>query len=156
MNEKVKEFLDEKKAEARAKYEERRDETLVGLGLCEREYAPDGKYSVKYNLAEWDKEARRNKYYRLVAVEVTDEEYLEILKVTKKEDKIATADPVATALAVIAWITYIGGIIAGIIVGAAAEEFVTTLVFWASAFITGTMFLGFSRIINLLVAIKQK
>lgn len=155
MNEKVKEFLDEKKAEARAKYEERRDETLKELGLYEKEYAPDNKESEEYPIYEWS-DSGEGRWYRSKLVEVTDEEYLEILKVTKKEDKIATADPVATALAVIAWITYIGGIIAGIIVGVEAEEFVTTLVFWASAFITGTMFLGFSRIINLLVAIKQK
>lgn len=70
---------------------------------------------------------------------------------------------VADILVVIAWVVYIGGFILGI-VGAYEEVTVGTYylgtekVFswlaaftgWATAFITGTMFLGFAEIIKLL------
>ena len=63
---------------------------------------------------------------------------------------------VATSLKVIAWLTFIGGIILGIIVGNATAEyswefnFPFALAAWVSSFISGTLLLGFAEIVTLL------
>lgn len=69
---------------------------------------------------------------------------------------------IADTLQVIAWIIYIGGFIAGFVLGnvevpytyipATHTEFSFTLAltYWAAFFITGTILLGFAEIIQLL------
>jgi hypothetical protein len=71
---------------------------------------------------------------------------------------------VATALRVIAWITYIGGFIAGLILGNVDTgyygltefSFSVAIIYWVAAFISGTVFLGFAEIISLLQRIVDK
>ncbi len=63
---------------------------------------------------------------------------------------------IAITLKVIAWLTFIGGFILGIIVGDVTAEsrsdfnLVSAFIAWVSCFISGILFLGFAEIIILL------
>jgi len=70
---------------------------------------------------------------------------------------------VASVLRVISILTYIGGFFYGIVLGfvtagygSTGFSFITALIYWIAAFISGTIFLGFSEIINLLQQIVDK
>lgn len=60
--------------------------TLIALGLTEKEYAPDGKESWKYSKVDYINGEK--KYYRDVAISVTDEEYALILIKAKQVEEI--------------------------------------------------------------------
>lgn len=80
MNNKVKEFIDVAKEQKRIKFEQERDKLLISLGLTDEEKSTKV-YSEFYRDGyEWDEENK--KYYHTVPmpIEVTDEEYEEILK----------------------------------------------------------------------------
>jgi len=70
----------------------------------------------------------------------------------------ASSNPVGTVLGIIAVLTYIVSFILGIVLGRHWDEFefVLALPYWVAGFIAGTMMLGFSEIIQLLQAIKDK
>ncbi len=168
MNEKLKEFLDAKKDAEKKKYEEEKQKTLIELGLFEKVYSPDNNYSEEFSSSEWDSANSTNKYYKKVPVEITDEEYQEVKKYSKKDDT-SEINPIATALTVIAWVVFIGGFIAGIALGNVEVvkgsyytytdtefSFAIAFTYWCVALISGTMFLGFAEIIKLLDAIKKK
>ncbi len=168
MHEKVKEFLDAKKDAENKKYEEEKQKTLIELGLYEKVYSPDNNYSEEFSSPEWDNANSTYKYYKIVPVELTDEEFQEIKKYSKIETT-TKSNPVAIALTVIAWIIFIGGFIAGIALGTVEVErgyyytytdtefsFAVAFVYWCVSLISGTMFLGFAEIIKLLDAIRRK
>lgn len=168
MNEKLKNFLDAKKDSETKNYEKTKQKTLLDLGLYEKIYSPDNKYSEEFCLSEWDRITQASKYYKKVPIEITDEEYQEVKKYSKKE--VATGNnSVAVALTIIAWVIFIGGFIAGIALGMVEVEkgyyytytdtefsFAIAFVYWCVSLISGTMFLGFAEIIKLLDAIKRK
>ncbi len=168
MNEKLKNFLEAKKDSETKKYDEIKQKTLLDLGLYEKVYSPDNKYSEEFCLSEWDSTTQASKYYKKVPIEITDEEYQEVKKYSKKE--VATENnSVAVALTIIAWFIFIGGFIAGIVLGMVEVEkgyyytytdtefsFAIAFVYWCVSLISGTMFLGFAEIIKLLDAIKRK
>lgn len=168
MNEKVKEFLDAKKVAEKKKYEEEKQSTLIELGLCEKVYSPDNNYSEEFSWSEWDSVNSTNRYYKVVAVEITDEEYEEVKKYFRREDT-TESNPIATALMIIAWVVFAGGFIAGILLGNVEVvkgsyftytdtefSFAIAFTYWSVALISGTMFLGFAEIIKLLDAIRKK
>ncbi len=166
MNEKLKRFLDIKKEEERKKYEDEKERILIELGLYEKVYSPDNSYNEEYYFSEWDSANSINRYYKKVPVEITDEEYFELKKYSKKEEPPIN-NPIFTALTAIAWIIFIGGFIAGIALGMVEVEighyytdtefsFAIALVYWGISLISGTMVLGFAEIIKLLDAIKKK
>ncbi len=168
MNEKLKNFLDAKKDSETKNYEETKQKTLLDLGLYEKIYSPDNKYSEEFYLAEWDSTTQASKYYKKVPIEITDEEYQEVKKYSKKE-VAPENNSVAVALTIIAWLIFIGGFIAGIVLGTVEVEkgyyytytdtefsFAIAFVYWCVSLISGTMFLGFAEIIKLLDAIKRK
>ena len=168
MNEKLKEFLDAKKDAEKKAYEEKKKDTLIELGLFEKVYSENNAYSIEYPWSEWDSENSINKYYKKIPMEITDEEYEEVKKYSKKP-VILGENPIATALTVIAWILFIGGFIAGIALGTVEVErgyyytytdtefsFAVAFVYWCASLISGTMFLGFAEIIKLLTDIKNK
>ncbi len=69
------------------------------------------------------------------------------------------ANGVAAALRFIAWATYIGAFLLGVFLGRDLYcDFSLTLasIYWVAGFVSGTMFLGFSEIIQLLQDIKNK
>ena len=65
---------------------EDRDKTLIALGLTEKEYSPDNRESWKYS--KYDYVNGEKKYYREVAIQVTDEEYALILSKVKQVEEI--------------------------------------------------------------------
>ena len=165
MHEKLVEFLNDKKDLEIKKYEKKKRETLIDLGLYEKVYSPDNEYSNEFCLSEWDDTIQANKYYKNVPIEITDEEYQEVKKYSKIEDE-PTNNPVAVALTIIAWVIFIGGFLAGIALGTVEFEkgyntytefsVAIAFVYWCVALISGTIFLGFAEIIKLLDAIKKK
>ena len=138
----------------------------------------------EYPCVENDKKLNVPLRYKKVPVKVTDEEYEEILaNMGAKPMTVALTDEereklvngiksqtnnkyipddennIAKLLMIIAVTTYIGGFILGLIFG--YDEYddfdvFMALIYWSSAFISGTMFLGFAEIITLLTAIKNK
>lgn len=69
----------------------------------------------------------------------------------------------SSVLTVIAWITFIGGFISGIVLARdsyshtdAVFSFTVALTYWAVSFISGIFILGFAEIIKLLNDIKNK
>ena len=65
---------------------EDREKTLLVLGLTEKEYSPDGFKTYKY--PETDYVNGEKKYYRNVAIQVTDEEFALILSKAKQVEEI--------------------------------------------------------------------
>ena len=80
---KVQEFLDMQEKII----QEDRKNTLVALGLTEKEYEPDD-VTHSYKYSEYDYFNGKRKYYRTVAINVTDEEYNKILIKTKQVEEI--------------------------------------------------------------------
>ncbi len=163
----VEEFLQKKQEEKRKKFEEEKAKTLMDLEICERVYADKTTYSIDFPYAEYDDSGNVINYYKKAPIEVTDEEYTEILKHTNNSTTVDSS--IAIALRAIAFIIYLGGFIAGIVLGNVEvvkgtyyhytdTEFSLAIafVYWCAAFISGTMFLGFAEIIKLLNDIKNK
>lgn len=115
---------------------------------------------------EWDDEKQQTVSYDKKAIEVTDEEYEQILKASKESSSVDEKNGVATAITVIAWVTYIAGFIVGIMQGSVKVEgmfrdktefsFAIAVTYWSVALISGTLCLGFAEIIKLLNNIKNK
>lgn len=158
MNEKLKEFLDAKKEAEQKKYEEEKQKTLIELGLFEKVYSPDDNYSEEYSCCEWDSANSTNKYYKKVTVEITDEEYQEVKKYSDLKNNDNDKNPIATILKVIAVIVYIAGFIASFFLGVDRYGDISAMVmvWWIVFFISGTIYLGFAEIIQLLEDIKKK
>jgi len=173
LNERVKEYLERKEQERifainKDAIERQQDKRLhlLRLGLCEKVYSEDG---VSSEYPEWDHEA--GKAYRKVAVDVSDEEYSAICSFERDETvDDQNKNPIAKVLVVIAWVTIIGGFIAGLVL--ASQEVVvsgvfynwtetifnwsTAITYWAASLISGVMFLGFAQIIKLLHSLVNK
>lgn len=131
----------------------------MSLDLTEKEYSPTNTYSEEYHYSETDVNGENIRYFKYVPIEVTDEEYKKILKYELGNSK--QNNNVASTLKVIAWIIYIGGFIIGIILAGTLNiystfSFAVALIYWAIAFISGTISLGFAEIIQLLEMIKIK
>lgn len=63
-----------------------KEKVLIELGLCEKEYSPDGMYSSKFT----EKEEREDGkvYFRYIVPEITDEEWEKICKNIDDIDKL--------------------------------------------------------------------
>lgn len=85
MNPKVEEHIKRMKEEERIT----KEQILVGLGLFETEYTREYHDNKTFVFNQWDNE--KKKYYRIiekkVAIETTDEEFQEILKLSTKTFK---------------------------------------------------------------------
>ena len=164
MDERVKKFLDAKKAEKEKWNDKEKYKILTEAGLYDKICVEDDPNDDEI-FTEFDPENQCQSYYKMVPIDVTDEEYEEIKKYLKI--KVETENnPIASALTVIAWILFIGGFVAGIALGMVEVEgyyyshtefsFAVAFIYWCIALISGTMFLGFAEIIKLLDAIKNK
>lgn len=93
MNEKVKEFLDVAKTQQRLQLKKERDKLLISLGLYkEDETSHDYSDSDNY-IHKWDEKNQQWYKATVTPIEVTDEEYEEILKYAHvKEDTEDTPD----------------------------------------------------------------
>lgn len=162
MHEKVQEFLNKRKEEEKLKFEKIKAKKLIELGLYEKEYAPDNKYSEEYSCSEWDS-SNSTKYYKIKPFEVTDEEYEEIKKYSLdgygevKRDGNST-DVIVKIIKVVAYIVFVVGFISGIVLGVDEYGDISgmMIVWWSLFFIYGIIMLGFAEIIKLLHDIKNK
>lgn len=84
------------------------------------------------------------------------------IETKKKTEQPATA----TALVVIGWLTILVGFIAGIALGQVEKgdgfytytefSFAAAMVYWGAGIVSGTMFIGMGKIIELLTVIANK
>lgn len=102
------------------------------------------------------------RYFKTVPIEVSDEEYAEILKY-QKNSKRGAKNAVSVVFKVMAWIIFIGGFLAGIVLATALEydvgggfSFAIALAYWVMALVSGMAFFGFGEIIQLLTDIRNE
>lgn len=68
---------------------EDREKTLIALGLTEKEYVPDDADQIySYEYPQYDYVNGKEKYYREVAIKITDEEYALILSKVRQVEEI--------------------------------------------------------------------
>lgn len=116
MDPKVKEFIDSAKSKKREEFEKERDAHLISLGLIKEIVR---KYSDAYGGGYYAYDEVQKKYYGEfnVPVNVTDEEYAEIKKITEEKSNkdIKIENGAENFLGVLNTIFFVIGIIAAII-----------------------------------------
>lgn len=148
MHEKVEKYL----AGQAEKAEEKRQKHLIELGLWEKEF---GEFEWG---GEYDEET--GKTYRKKAIPVTDEEYGLIEKA--QPEKRITSNPIAVTCTVLAYVVFVIGFVAGIVMGNSADiygngfTFMTAAAVWVNAFFIGFFFLVYAQIIRLLQRIANQ
>ena len=156
MNVKAQEFINKMKAEQREKELELRAEHLISLGLIDESASKEEIiYSDGYDGYGWLWDDEKQKYYKKVEVkvpiEVTDEEYREILKYAPRTDK-KLAKKVLTSWAniieaiadILLLIMVVGGFILFIMLDVAWVPIVAALVYGLFYY---PLIVGFSRIV---------
>lgn len=144
-----------------------RHDFLMREGLTERQYSPYTHYTEEFPECQYDSKTDVTVYYRNVPIAVTEEEFWRLREASKygKTEKEETSNGVSIALKVIAWIIFVGGFIIGLVLGAEGGssygsrnefDFVAAVSSWATAFVSGIIFLGFAEIIKLLNDIKNR
>ena len=132
---------------------------LLKLGLYEKEYVDDDGFTFGL---DYDSEA--GKYFKKVPIQISDEEYCQILKYEEQEKQqrnslyFEESNKISIIFKVIAWIVFVGGFIAGIVLGRDMYDDVSVLmlVYWVAAFVAGMTYYGIAEIIQLLTDIKCK
>ena len=152
MNDKVIEFIDNKRAQLKMDQVNKKNETLISLGLFEKLYSDTGEKSEEYPYEDMD-----GKFYKKVACEVLEEEYKSIIELTSGIQK----NRVSSILWGIAFAIYIVGVIAGFVGGSYNPDpsqfsLTTACGIWVAFFISGSLFLAFSEVIKLLQNIYYK
>ena len=151
MYEKVAEYLEQQRQKELAL----RKKQLVEMGLCQREYLPEGTRQTQDVVQEYPyTEGERR--YKVAAIPVTDEEWAEICAHADTKSG-RRRNPVSRALWVFGILAYAVGIIQGIwqyqnfeMYGDYITALVQMLILWISAGIQGTLLLGLSEVIRLL------
>lgn len=151
MHEKVAEYL----ARQRQKETAFREKKLVEMGLCQREYLPEGTKQTQDVVLEYPyTEGERR--YKVVAIPVTDEEWEEICAHTDR-GPVRRRNRVSQALWVFGILACIVGAGQGIwqfwylrMRGDYGMALIQILILWVSAGVQGTLLLGISEIIRLL------
>ena len=167
MNKMVQEFIDKKKAEIENNKNKEKRKLLMDLGICEKEYSQSSAWSEEYPDYEYDQETKEGRYFKKIPINVTDEEYEEILKYCKQSDNttpVNKENKVAKVLTGIAYAIFIIGAILGFAMGYTKNiledtyyfSFAVAVAWWGVSFIGGMFMLGFAEIIKLLNAIKNK
>lgn len=167
MNKIVQEFIDKKKAEIENNKNKEKRKLLMDLGICEKEYSQSSAWSEEYPDYEYDQETKEGRYFKKIPINVTDEEYEEILKYCKQSDNttpVNKENKVAKVLTGIAYAIFIIGAILGFVMGYTKDilddtysfSFAIAIAWWCVSFIGGMFMLGFAEIIKLLNAIKNK
>lgn len=163
----VQEFIDKKKAEIENNKNKEKRKLLMDLGICEKEYSQSSAWSEEYPDYEYDQETKEGRYFKKIPINVTDEEYEEILKYCKQSDNttpVNKENKVAKVLTGIAYAIFIIGAIFGFVMGYTKDilddtysfSFAVAIAWWGVSFIGGMFMLGFAEIIKLLNAIKNK
>lgn len=165
MNPKVQEFIDKMKAEQKEKELKEKKELLISLGLIDEEKSKEEViYSdVRDFSNDWKWDEEKQKYYKktqvIVPVEVTDEEYQEILKyapvIEKEVEEIVKPEPetpTANAIRIIATILLILMLIVGV-VSLILSEWIPIVSAIIYSIFYYPFIIGFSKIVK--VAEKQ-
>ncbi len=165
MNIKIQEFIDRKKEEKKASELKKRDEHLISLGLVDESRSTCGiKYLDNWNGSkecQWDD--KKGKYYIKTevpaAIEVTDEEYEEILKYSSPTTENVKMELPKTkwskTIEITAFICLIAGVAFGIFGIATAKSYspnydtviaesISTIIYVCISF---PLIMGFSKIV---------
>ena len=150
----VQEFIDAMKEKQKQKEQEAKNEHLIRLGLIDkeksnREYFP---YFVN-NKCKWDEDL--GKYYieKPVPLEVSDEEYNEILKLAEAEVELEEEKPKKSsnwgnAIEVIAWIAFILTIIPSIFIFIVSKFDWVACLLAISAIPSFCLLMGFAKLVS--------
>jgi len=96
------------------------------------------------------------KFFKRVPIEITDEEWDAVVEASRKKIDVSTDNKVAKTIKVIAIITYIMNVIAGIVLWSELSSFILFVTAVFVGFVSGTLMLGFAEVIKLLDDIKKK
>lgn len=155
MDERVRAYIEEKKNEERERKEIKKVDLMLELGLTERVYAPKGESEGYPYYSETS--YGETIYYKIDADIISDEEYEELLRLSEiDEDDSLEGNVIATVLFVIGIIIYLAGFVAGIMMFREEDTVWMGFVYWIGAFISGSIFVGFSEVIKLLHEINNK
>lgn len=154
MNPKLSDYFAQKRLEEK----QARDALLISQGLYEKVYAPNDEWSEEYPENEYDQERQTIRYFKKVAIEVTDEEYEQIKKYAVKPPIfLPKPNVIAKILLGVGICVYGLGFIGGMQLQSAAEELLSlAIIVWAIAAVGGTILLGLSEIVKLLQNIRDK
>ena len=86
MNQRVQEFINQQKIQAEYNKNMEKAKVLNDLGLYDKEYSENPAWSEEYPDYEYDQETKEGRYFKKIPINVTDEEYEEILKYCKQSD----------------------------------------------------------------------
>ncbi len=138
---------------------DKRKKLLAKLGFVKKIYINPANCPAEYDSYELKSGYDENKEYRYyveVPIDVSDEEYAEILRQieldTDKGESVGGG--VATAMQVIAVLIYLFFGVIGLLL--LFDSVLTGILVIATGFISGTVFLGFAQIISLLHSIDSK
>ena len=132
------------------------------IGLYEKEYSP--MQSKEYPFYEFDSKHSRYLYYKKIPIDITDEEFAEILKYRKPSSKYKP-NVVSGVLCFFGVMFVLGGFVAGIVYGIIRDgyngspsgfNFAIAIIYWYAGLFSGFLTIGFSKIIQLLDDIKRK
>lgn len=165
----VEKYIQDKEAENTKISEQNKRKFLLSHGLCEKVYVDKSEVD---DSDEYTSEYENGKvrYYKLVPVDVTDEEYTRLISLSKSGNAdITEGNGIATLLVIVALIVYVAGFFMGI--GFGNVEVTTgtyythtetvfswgvAFLYWIGTFLCGSLFLGIAEIIKLLQDIKNK
>lgn len=158
MNAKVQEFIDKMKKEEK----KQRDAKLISLGLIDETKSTLKREYYNYFHVDFKYDKDKNLYYKEVGsyapIDVTDEEYQEILKYSPNIDAESKADKKvietgwANGIKTIAILLFIVNIIGGIITIASGGDILLTAIFASYCILYFPLIMGFSKI----VAVAEK
>ncbi|MBR2977122.1 MAG: hypothetical protein IKM36_02460 [Oscillospiraceae bacterium] len=174
MNEKLQAYLERKKSNRICEEKAKRDAYLLKIGLYNKEYSNENGPSQEYPDYEIDQTTQAFKYFRKVPIDVTDEEYAELLKYKDAEKQ---QNRIAQIFRVIAWVTFVAGFIVGLIFGRESGflerllrgynvfELIfeygysldfSVFLYWCAAFISGMVHMAVAEVVQLLSDINRK
>ena len=149
MHPKVKQYLEEQER----KEQSAKNELLMKLGLVEKKYYESREQAPADVISGYDVETGKPRYYNFSPIQVSDEEYDLIRKYQKK----GSNNTVAVIFKVLAVLTWLGGFIAGIVLGKADWDFSWGIAFawWGGAFASGMLFMAIAEALQLLSDNKE-
>ena len=173
MNKKVQEYINSKQKELNeiltTKKQSAKESFLIEEGFCNKVYAPEsGEFSKsEYSYSEYDKEKEAYFYYKLVPMDISDEDYESMLSAYNAvEDELDDEDDddeeedipknnIAIFMTVVSVSVYIVELVVGIILGKnlgyySSFEWISASICWFAGFVYGSLFLGVSEVIKLL------
>lgn len=139
-------------SENEKKLEEQKEKHLISLGLYYAEYLENNDKTDEYCHYDF----YRQDYYKKVPISVTDDEYEKIKEISKFDKRNKKPNKIAELLIVFAVLNYIVGFIIGLVIGSLSGSAALILIYWATFFSSGSVFLGLGEIIKLLDKISKK